>query len=61
MSHRLWENEPPTLGKSVTDFGEISYRPWAKTGSVLGKDWLDLGEVGLVFGLAWNKAQVSVF
>ena len=25
MSHRLWENEPPTLGKKATDFGEMSF------------------------------------
>ena len=26
MSHRLWQNQRPTLGKSATDFGKISHR-----------------------------------
>ena len=54
MSHRLWENEPPTLGKSVTDFGKIRRRLWGKIGSVLGKD---LGK--LVWFLDWLATKLK--
>ena len=56
MSHRLWGNQPVILGKNWLGFRERL----GKTGSALGKDWLDLGEIGLVFGLACDKAQVSL-
>ena len=56
VSHRFWGNASPILGKSVADFGDISHRLWGKIGSVLGK----FGEIGLVFGLACDKAQVSL-
>ena len=56
IRHRLWGNQPPTLGKNWLGFRERL----GKTGSALGKDWLDLGEIGLVFGLACDKAQVSL-
>ena len=66
IGNRLWENLPPTLRKfvtrfGVTGFGEKLARFWGNTGSVLGKDWLDLGEIVLVFELACDKAQVSLF
>ena len=54
-------------GKCVTDFGEKHVPFLGKTGSVfgtnkfgLGKNWFGLGEIGSVFGLAWDKAQVSL-
>ena len=56
VSLRFWGNASPILGKSVADFGDISHRLWGKIGSVLGK----FGEIGLVFGLACDKAQVSL-
>ena len=43
--HRLWENEPPTLGKSVTDFGEMSRRLWGNEPPILGKSVTDFGEM----------------
>ena len=82
MRHRFWGNPSPILrksitdfggnplpilGKCVTDFGEKHVPFLGKTGSVfgtnkfgLGKNWFGLGEIGSVFGLAWDKAQVSL-
>ena len=34
---RLWENQPPTLGKNWLGFGETLARFWGKTGSIWGK------------------------
>ena len=67
ICHRLWENQPPPgLWSSV--FGKNRLRFWEKqapslgqSGSVLVKKWLGLGRIGSVFGLAWDKAQVSLF
>ena len=66
--HRRFRGNPlPILGKCVTDFGKKHVPFLGKTGSVfgtnkfgLGKNWFGLGEIGSVFGLAWEKAQVSL-
>ena len=34
--HRLWENLPPTLGKSATDCGNICHRLWKNLPPTLG-------------------------
>ena len=59
------------FGKSV--FGRNMFRLWGKTGSVLGEDWLGFRErlarfggkswfgESWFFGLACDKAQVSLF
>ena len=67
IHHRFRGNPLPILGKCVTDFGEKHVPFLGKTGSVfgtnkfgLGKNWFGLGEIGSVFGLAWDKAQVSL-
>ena len=65
--YRLWGNLSLTLGKSATDFGEAPFL--GKTCSVFGMNGLCFwektarfaGEIGLVFGLAWEKTQVSLF
>ena len=57
------------MGKSATDFGKKTVPFLGKTGSVFGTNWLRFwekngsiwGEIGWVFGLAWDKAQVSLF
>jgi len=60
------------LGKTCSVFGENRLRFWmflGQTGSVFEKNklqfwdnWLRFGvEIGSVFGLAWDKAQVSLF
>ena len=67
MSHALWENQPPTLAKSATDFGKISDRFWEapflgnnrlcfwkKNVSVFGTKF---GKIGSLFGLAWDKSS----
>ena len=56
ICHRFWENPLQTLRKSATELGEIRHRFWGnpQTGAVWWK-------IGLVFGLAWDKAQVSLF
>ena len=44
MSHRLWEIEPPTFGKSVTDFEEIRNHlavEIRKPASVVKKNYMD--------------------
>ena len=68
IHHRFRGNPSPILRKCVTDFGEKHVPFLGKTGSVfgtskfgLGKNWFGLGEIGSVFGLAWDKAQVSLF
>ena len=45
MSHRLWENQPPTLGKSATDFGKISRRLWENQRPTLGKSATDFEKI----------------
>ena len=42
----------PFLGKTGSVFGTNKFG--------LGKNWFGLGEIGSVFGLAWDKAQVSL-
>ena len=59
MNHRLWENQPPTLGKSATDFGKISHRFWGnpflgQTGFVFEKNrHRFLAQTGSVWGESW--------
>ena len=67
IHHRFRGNPSPILRKCVTDFGEKHVPFLGKTGSVLGtnkfglgKNWFGLGAIGSVFGLAWDKAQVSL-
>ena len=76
IRHRFWGNPSPISGKSVTNFGEMRHRFWGKACAFfgknrlrfwdkqvrfgLGKNWFGLGEIGSVFGLAWDKAQVSL-
>ena len=60
MSHRLWQNQRPTLGKSATDFGKL--RSWEITGCVFGKKNVPVfgtkfGKIGSLFGLAWDKSS----
>jgi hypothetical protein len=45
ISHPLWDslpqtvgNQPPTLGKSATDFGKMSHRLWENQPVILGKN-----------------------
>ena len=38
-------NQPPILGKSVTDFGEIRYRLWGNPSPILRKSATDFGEM----------------
>ena len=45
ISHRLWENQPPTLGKSATDFGKIRHRLWENQPPTLKKSVADFGEI----------------
>ena len=33
----IWENQPPTAGKSATDFGEMSHRLWENEPPTAGK------------------------
>ena len=54
ISHWLWKKTVPFLGKTGSVFGTNWLRFWEKNGSI----W---GEIGLVFGLAGDKAQVSLF
>ena len=52
------------LGKTCSVLGENRPRFWeylGQNGSVLVKNRLGLREIGLVFGLACDKAQVSLF
>ena len=42
---RLSENEPPTLGKSATDFEKISHRLWENEPPTLGKSATDFGKI----------------
>ena len=58
MSYRLWENEPPTLGKWATDFGKMSHRLWENEPPTLGKWATDFGEMSS--GDAW-KFETSCF
>ena len=52
----------PFLGKNMLRFWEEQAPFLGQTGSVfLGKNGSICGEIGLVFGLAWDKAQVSLF
>ena len=44
ISHRLWENEPPTLGKWATKFGKISDPLWENQPPSLGKWTTDFGK-----------------
>ena len=76
IRHRLWGNPSPKFGEICHRFGgnlpqtlgKICHRLWGKTGLVLGKDWLGFrerlarfGGICSVFGLACDKAQVSLF
>ena len=45
ISHRFWGNPSPTLGKSVTDFGEIRRRLWGNLPRNSGKSVTDFGEI----------------
>ena len=42
---RLWENQPPTVGKSATDFGKISNRLRENQPPTLGKSATDFGKI----------------
>ena len=44
-SRRLPENEPPTLGKSATDFGKFNHRLWENQPPTLGKWAPDFGKI----------------
>jgi len=50
---RLWEETVSVFGKNKLRFWKL-VPFWGKTGSVWGK-------IGSVLGLAWDKAQVSLF
>ena len=52
MFHRLWENEPPTLGKWAptlgkwaTDFGEICHRFWGNPSPALPTLWKSVADL----------------
>ena len=46
ISHRLWENQRPTLGKKLaTGFGKISHRLWENQRPTLGKSETDFGKM----------------
>ena len=70
MKLRFWEKQFPFLGKTCSVFlGKNMFRFWEKhapflgqSGSVFGKKRVGLGrKIGSVFGLAWDKAEVSLF
>ena len=41
MSHRLWQNQRPTLAKSATDFGKMSHRLSQNQRAISGKSATD--------------------
>jgi hypothetical protein len=77
IRHRFCGNPSPILGKSVTVFGKLRFwknrlRLCEKQAPSVGKNRLCVwktsrktgsvwGEIGSVFGLAWDKAQASLF
>ena len=42
---RLCENQPPTLGRSATDFGKMSHRLWENEPPNLGKSATHFGKI----------------
>ena len=73
--HLAGEEQAPFLGQTGSVFGKNTLRLWEETVSVFGKNKLRFwklvpfwgktgsvwGKIGSVFGLAWDKAQVSLF
>ena len=60
---RFWEKHAPFLGNTCSVFGKNMPRFWeeqAPFAPFLGKNGSISGEIGLLFGLAWDKAQQKI-